>query len=113
MNIAVVENAKTVILSAAKDLWLGTAQILRCAQDDKWRAACRSRPETLLSSQFLPSRLQLAQALLLGCQLLTLLLDHPWPGPGNKGSIRELALNARDLLLSLRNLLVETFQFSA
>ncbi|TMD63276.1 MAG: hypothetical protein E6I91_13400 [Chloroflexi bacterium] len=28
-----------VILSTAKDLFLGRAQILRCAQDDRWWAA--------------------------------------------------------------------------
>jgi hypothetical protein len=33
-----VNLSTAVILSAAKDLWLGTAQILRCAQDDRWRA---------------------------------------------------------------------------
>jgi hypothetical protein len=27
--------SKSVILSAVKDLWLGRAQILRCAQDDR------------------------------------------------------------------------------
>src|SRR6266487_2960734 len=67
--------------------------------------------EISLSSQFLPSRLQLAHALLLASQLLTLLLDHFRPGPGNKGFVRELALNAHNLLLRLGNLLVETFQF--
>ena len=36
-----------VILSAAKDLSLGPAQILRCAQDDKWRAG----PEAFTSAR--------------------------------------------------------------
>src|SRR5215469_13234869 len=87
--------------------------ILSAAKDDKWQGGLCGRPETLLSSQFLPSRLQLAQALLLARQLLTLFLNHLWPGPGNKGLVRELALNARNLLLCLGDLLVETFQLSA
>src|SRR6266704_1940070 len=38
----------------------------------------------LLSSQFLPSRLHLAQALLLSCQFLTLILNNLRPGPANR-----------------------------
>ncbi len=65
----------------------------------------------LLSSQFLPSRLQLAQALLLGCQFLTLILNNLRPGPGNKRFVRELALYARNLPLRLSKFLIEAFQF--
>src|SRR6266567_8587840 len=46
LSTAVILNA-IVILSAAKDLTFGRAQILRCAQDDKWRAGRPLSPRQL------------------------------------------------------------------